>query len=339
MIREATRGEDMTAHERRSAENIRETRAIGSSGGSTVSATGGASVFVPPAIVFEDFAIYLQRAVFANQITVDDVPEYGMQISIPAVTSDAGAQSQGGDGNQLNETDPGAAFVSTTLQTFAGVVTISTQLYDRSGNESGYSYDRIIGKQLALDYAKSLDSYAITQATSNATTILYNGSFALAGTSTTGGFIDRLAQAKANIRGTSGQYLEPSALFLAPTRWEYIAGWADSSGRPVVLPGPGEAGKRPYGSTGLEWGGLDVYTDSNLAGISFGTTAEDMVLVADPSEVYLWRTQQPALQAYVSPSAGSLEVQVRLYGYGATLTRYADALQVISGTALSPVSF
>ena len=56
-------------------------------------------------------------------------------------------------------------------------------------------------------------------------------------------------------------------------------------------------------------------------------------------EVYVWRSETPAVQALFQPQAVNLQVQVRLYGYGGVIVRYPTAVQTITGSALSAVTF
>src|ERR1019366_2694688 len=103
------------------------------------------------------------------------------------------------------------------------------------------------------------------------------------------------------------------AVFFQPARWEFIAGWADAQGRPVLLPCPADDSPRQYGDTGYEWGGLHCFTDPNIP--AAGTTSEDQAVVLDPSEVYVWRSPQPIVQAFPQTGANLLEVTIRINGY------------------------
>lgn len=324
---------------RRSVDAARtEMRAMATGGGSTASASGGGgAAFVSPMWMDGLWAPFLQRSPFANVLELDDVPDYGLEVYLPQFTSDA-SMTQQTEGQPLSESDPASALLSTQLVTISGKLTPSQQLFDRAGGPDGYGFDRIAAKQLALDFSHQLDVYSITTAIAAGGTVSYNaGSFALAGTSGVGGFVDKLSSAKNNVRGTGGSYLEPSAVFFTPARWEYIGGWADAQGRPVLLPHMASADGRQYGDTGLEWGGLHVYTSPNIP--SLGTTSEDQAIVLDPSEVYLWRTPTPIIQVSPQPGASNLQVLITARGYAGQISRYPQAVQSISGTGMSPVTF
>ena len=57
-------------------------------------------------------------------------------------------------------------------------------------------------------------------------------------------------------------------------------------------------------------------------------SAQDQVIVLDPSEVYVWRLPQPIINAFSQTGANPLEVTIRLHGYAGPgpVTRSADVL-------------
>lgn len=335
---ETVRSADVQAHKRArdaQAKIIRESRAIGTGGGTTVTAASGGAAFVPPAFIGDLFAPYLQRRPFVNAATALDLPEWGLEVYVPALSSDASVTAQT-EGLAASEVDPTADYVSGSVETLAGVLTVSQQLWDRSGGPGGVSADTAYAKQLGVDLAKAQDQQALNAAIAAGGTIAYNGPFALASASGVGGLVGKIAAAKYAIRGTAGGYLEPTSVFFTPERWEYIFGWADAQGRPIVLPEATEDDPRKYGDTGLMWGGLHVWTDPNIP--TSGTTSEDQIVVCDNSEVFFFRSPVPMLQAFPQADALTLQVVIRLYSYSAVVTRYANAVQTISGTGLAPVS-
>ena len=334
---EATRSSDVAANKRSAEQRMKELRAgVGTGGGATVVAAAGGAAFVTPEFLDSQTAFYFQRKPFVNSVTQADLPAWGMEAYIPAFFSDASVLPQT-EALAVTETDPSAEYLTGAIETLAGLVTISQQLFDRSGGPDGYSYDMAVGKQLAIDLGRQQDLQALNAAIAAGGTITYNGSFALAGTSGVGGFVDKLANAKYVIRGTAGGYLEPTSVFFTPERWEWLAGWADSGGRPIILPYPLDSGPRQYGDTGQEWGGLHVYTDPNIP--NYGTTNTDQVVVADESEVYFLRSPQPMYQCFPQTDALTLQVVCRLYSYSTCIVRHSNAAQTINGTAFAPVSF
>jgi len=338
VVREMTRQPDADAHR----------RAFEARSGVT-SALSSVGAFTTPFFMVSAWAPFLERKPFARECSQCSLPEYGMSVSLPAFVTDAAASLQT-EGTQISETDPtsstsGAlgAGPTASVQTIAGTLTVSQQLLDRSGDSmpSGARFDAYIYRQLSLDCDRQLDMLALSAALAGAGQVAYSDtSFTLASAGGTGHFTAALSQAKANIEGTPGAYLEPSHIFMVPQRWEMIAGWADSQGRPIILPaaadsddGGGKPG-RHYGDTTMTWGGLRVTIDPN---IPVPATGSDQVIVADAAEIIVFAGPRMA-QAFVEPGAPTLDVTLRLYGYAACLVRYASAVQTISGSGMTPVT-
>ena len=105
----------------------------------------------------------------------------------------------------------------------------------------------------------------------------------------------------------------------------------------MVLPCATPDEPRQYGDTGLEWGGLRCYTDPNIP--SIGTTSQDQVVVVDPSEVYVWRSPSPTVNAFSQTGATALEVTIRIHGYCGAIVRYQSGVQTVFGTAFATPAF
>jgi len=295
------------------------------------------AIFLTPYAPFREFG----RA-FADACNKQTLPDYGMQIYIPAVQSAAGIRQQT-EGSAINETDPSFGYLNAPVVTLAGEVTVSQQLLDRAG--PGFAFDRLIFDQLNRDYAPQWDTYVLNAALAAPTVQIWSpaGGFDLIAQNGTGGFYGQLSKAKAAIRTTAGTVLNPTHLFVTPQRWEYIAGWGDNSYRPSVVAdyaGPFNAvgAGSPDGDEGIEGNtryrlnGLPVYADANIP--SFGTTTEDSAIVADLQEVFVYEGT-PVQRVVPQTLAGSLLVLLQMYSYVATLVRYPKAVVQISGTGLT----
>jgi hypothetical protein len=329
-----------------------ESRALTTGGGATASAAGGgAAAFVTPFFTEPDYVPYREfgRA-FADQCTKRPLPDYGMTIYTPQVTSAAAVSTSYSENAGVTETDPGQGFISAGLIITAGQVTTSQAVLDRTG--PNFEYDTVIWDQLSRDYAQKWDAYVVTQALMNATSQSWAGNagaFELVASTLpgAGGFYGQVSKAKAGIRTTAGTVLNPNALFLDPARWEFIAAWSDSQGRPVVVPdyaGPfnATAGGSASGDVGIEGrtgyrlNGLPVFTDHN---IPTTTTANfDQAVVGDLSQVWCYEGE---LVHRVLPQtlAGNLEVIFQQYSYGTVLIRYNAAVTKISGSGMSAISY
>lgn len=319
---------------------------ITTGGGATASAAGGGgAAFVSPVFYLTEYAPYREfgRA-FADQVTKQPLPDYGMDVYIPAVTGPAGIAAQT-EGSGVQETDPTAGYLSAQIATLAGQVTVSQQLLDRAG--PGFAFDRMIFDQLNRDYAPKLDNKVLTTALSGAGAISYTGTFAVTATSgATNSLYSKISAAKVAIRTTAGTVLNPTHVFFQPSRWEYVVAWGDASARPIVVPdyaGPfnaaaagsddGDSGIE--GNTGYRINGLRAFSDANIPVPGSGA---DQVIVGDLSEVHLFEGQ-PVTRAVPQTLANNLQVLLQLYNYVAVIVRYPLAIQAISGTALAGITF
>ena len=300
----------------------------------TTSGSGGS--FVTPQYFVSDYAPYRQFGrVFADQANKQDLPEYGMTIYLPQVSGPAGVSSQASQNTGITETDPTAGYLSTSLTTNAGQVTVSQQLLDRAG--PNFQFDKMVFDQLTRAYNLTLDTYVLTQALANAGSISYSGSF---GNQT---FISKIAGAKAAVQDTAGTVLPADHVFMNVDLWEWFAAQVDSNGRPVVTPdyagafnafAAGSPTLLPEGGTGFKLQGLPVFEDQNIP----KTSTDYNVIVAHMPEVWFWEGD---LVPRVVPQtyANNLSVLLQVYAYVGCLVRYPKAIQTVTGSALAAVTF
>lgn len=320
---------------------------ITTGGGATASASGGGgAAVVSPVIFLDEYAPYKQYGrAFANACAKQELPPYGMEIYIPAVTGPA-SDTQVAEAASVPETDPTLAYRSATVVIIAGQVTVTQTLLDRAG--PNFSFDKLIFNQLNRSYAQNFDQYVITQALAGATTQSWAGNsgvFDLAATSGSGGFVGQVLKAAGAMEELEGTVTTPSALFLKPSRWRFIESWGDSSGRPVVVPndggqfnawgyGPGD--HTIDGFTGYNLGGLPVHKDPNIP--FQGTTTLDQAIVADLSQVYVFEGPQNP-RVLPQTLAGTLQVILQTFSYASALPLYPAAVTDITGTGFSAMTY
>lgn len=319
---------------------------ITTGGGATASASGGGgAAFVSPVILaLSDYAPYREYGrAFIDQANRQPLPEYGMEVYLPHVTGPAAVASQT-EAGAVAETDPTFGYLSAGLITEAGQVTVSQQQLDRTG--PGFAFDRMIFDQLERDYAPKVDLYTLNQVLAVATSQSYTGTFALSAASGSGGFYGQVSKAKAAIRTAAGTILNPTHLFMQPSRWEFIAAWADTQGRALVVPdyaGPfnalansadGDAGIE--GRTGARFNGLPVFADANIPNL--GTTTTDQALVACMSEVWVFEGN-PVHRVLPQTLGGNLQTILQRYSYIAVLVRYPAGIVSINGTAMTAPAY
>jgi hypothetical protein len=86
--------------------------------------------------------------------------------------------------------------------------------------------------------------------------------------------------------------------------------------------------------------GLRVIADPNLPTNIGAGTNEDVIIVIDSSQLYLWEEGAPRSRVFEDVGSQTLTVRLSVWGYFAFMgNRYPAAISVISGTALVTPTF
>jgi chorismate mutase len=349
---------DFEARGRMALEDKAELRAtaIGTDGGASATAPGEGSAFVTPVFKVGDYAPWREYGrAFADACRKEQLPAWGMYVYIPHVTGGAevtaGTESAGS--TTVADLAPTAGYLSGALKTFSGQVVVSQQLLDRAG--PGFAFDRLIFDQLMRNYVQNFDTYVLEVALTEAKVNNWKGNagkFVLieasaAKESLAGGFYGQVAKAKSDIRTLEGTVLNPTHLFVRPTRWDFLEAIGDTTMRPVIVPdyaGPfnaaaagsasGDVGIE--GATGYKLAGLPVFTDENLP--DQGTTTNDQALVGCLDEVFVF---EGAITPRTIPQtkANTLQVILQQYSYATVIKRYAEGVVAINGEGMKAVSY
>jgi HK97 family phage prohead protease len=235
------------------------------------------------------------------------LPDAGMSFEIPKITV-APTVAITAEEAAPSETDQNSAFVTVTVQKYAGQQTFSLELLDRS---SPLFFEELI-KNMAAAYAKATDAkvnLAVYQgATGDATTTpTYPTAAELLGI---------VARGAASVYANTQRFAK--SMIVNTAQWANIMTLNDS-GRPIYNAAqPQNAGGvvRPDSIRG-NVAGLDLFVTANTAQ---GTDTDGSILIVDP-EAYTW---------YESPSVklqtnliSSGQIQCMYYGYGAIATKIA----------------
>jgi hypothetical protein len=309
------------------------------SGLDTTSASGGS--FVTPQYYVNDYAPYRQFGrTFIDQCNKQPLPDYGMTIYIPQVTAAATVNSQANQNSGISETDPVAAYLSQSLTTNAGQVTVSQQLLDRAG--PNFQYDVMVFDQLDKAYNLTVDVYALTQALANAGSVTYSTPGLTAagpGAGSEGSLYSLMGKAVSNIATTAGTVMAPTHAFIHPTNWAWNEAQTDTQGRLLVtqnFAGPvnaavagGDGKPVAEGDTGYKVHGLPLMTDANIPTKS----SNNQAIVANMAEVYVWEGS-PVDRVVPQTYAQNLSVLFQRYAYIAAIVRYPTAVQSLNGAGL-----
>jgi hypothetical protein len=344
MLHESHRCDDEQQHRRLAQDEL---RAFTSGGGATASAAGGAgAAFVPPAILMQRWVAYKSpyRA-FADQCNPVDLPEYGLELYIPIVTTGSTVATQT-EGSEIAEGVPVTSLANSPIVSKAGQIAVTQAYLDRAG--PGIAGDAILFEQVHNQLDAQIDEYAVKQSLTGAQTVTNNGTWALTAAVGSlpgvGGFIGDLKKAKSKLTDTAGTRLRGTHAFATSDLCDYIAAWADGQGRPVFspsfddnrLPIRSDGDSLAEGFTGYVLAGLALFADDQVP--NSGTTSNTQVLVTRSSTI-LQLEGAPIPYCYPPSIAGRLEAILGVRAYCATVARFPSGVAVIGGTAYAGSTF
>ena len=233
------------------------------------------------------------------------LPDAGMSFEIPKITQVPTVAVTAEEGTP-SETDQNSAFVTVSVQKFAGQQTFSLELLDRS---SPVFFEELM-KTMAAAYAKATDARVnlllYQNATGDATTtVTYPTAAELLGI---------VARGAASVYSATQRFARN--MIVNTSQWANLMTLNDS-GRPIYNASqPQNAGGlvRPDSLRG-NVAGLDLYVTANTAQ---GTDTDGSILIVDP-EAYTWY-ESPSIKLQTNIISTG-QIQCMYYGYGATAVK------------------
>lgn len=305
--------------------------------------TGAVAGFTPPAYLVEQFA-ELARAgrPVANLCTPLPLPDRGMVVNVPRITTGTTASVQASEGAAIGNTDLDDTVLACPVVTVAGYTDVSRQAIER-----GEMVEALILGDLAADYASKLDAQVIF---GTGTSGQHTGLLTVAGTTTitytdatptVGELWPKIADAVRKV--VSQRYTGPTALILHPLTWGWLMAQVDSSGRPLVdFTGKGSnptavvSAPTYDGSAGTLFG-VPVFLSGNVPTNLGAGTNETAIIAADMRDTILFEdaSQAPAQLRFDGPLSSTLGVRLLAYGYSALAAgRQPTAISKVVGTGL-----
>lgn len=319
-------------------------REIESSGRMTARDISSANVsgFVPPQYLSELFA-ELARAgrPTADLVTRLKLPERGMTIAVPKITTGSTVAAQASELGAVSEGSFDDTLLSVPVNTVAGMIDVSRQAIER-----GELVESIVFGDLAAAYNAELDRLILAGsggsgehtgilATSSINSITYTDA-----SPTVAELWPKLADAVGQV--VSQRYTGPTAIVMQPETWAWMLASLDTANRPLVAPvgaanAFGTVAPPQYANAAGTLLGKPVILDGNMP-TNLGTgTNETRIVVADFRDSFLFEdpNASPAQLRFDSVGSSVLAVRLIAYGYSAfTAARQPKAVSVISGTGL-----
>jgi HK97 family phage major capsid protein len=305
--------------------------------------TGAVSGFVPPVYMTDLFA-ELARAgrPVANLCTRLPLPETGMVVNIPRVTTGTTVAAQASENATVSNQDLDDTLLATNVNTYAGYVDVSRQAIER-----GVIVEPLVLGDLAADYNAKLDAAVINGAGTSGTHlgILNVGSITTItytdATPTVPELWPKLADMARQV--VSQRFTGPTAICMTPLCWGWMMSVVDSTGRPLVdLLGTGNnaaavGGQPMYEGAAGRMFGVPVYLSGGIPANLGAGVNETRVIAADFRDLVLLEDESnaPAQLRFDEPLSASLGVRLLAYGYSAFAGgRQPKAISIVSGTGL-----
>ncbi len=305
--------------------------------------TGAFAGLVVPQYLTEMYAPAISNLrPFADAMNRHDLPETGMQVNISRITTATTVGLQATENTNVPNQDMDDTILTENVQTAAGQQTISRQAIER-----GTGIENVVMDDLFRRYAQTLDATLITQAATGLDAVSVANLFT-SGSPTAALLWPKILGAAAGVESSLLGYGSAKIALMHSRRWFWLQSQLSSSWPAFAQ--PGIAGNAMGVNLGTQYGsgargvlpsGLVVVTDNNIPTNAGAGTNEDKIYVVDTDECHLWEDPNaPVFIRAEQPAAGSLGVQLVLYGYFAyTFRRFSNAVQNISGTGLVAPTF
>lgn len=309
----------------------------------TSSTTAGGE-FVPPTYLQEQWIPLLRAArPTADAIVSRPLQAGTMSYNLPKLTGGAATAVQASENAGVQETDPTTNVVTATVKTIAGQVDVSRQLFEFSNP----GMDEILFEDLARDYATKLDIQVLSGSGSAGQALgIRNVSgvnaIAAGATATAAALWPKIAS---GISSITSAFMNADTIVMHPRRIAFWTAALDSSNRPFFnAVGPynamGELNQTAANGAAGSLQGLRVVADPNIPTNVGAGTNEDVMIVFDSRQLYLWEEGAPRTRVFEDVGSGTMTVRLSCFGFFAFMgNRLPASISVISGTALVPPTF
>jgi HK97 family phage major capsid protein len=303
----------------------------------TSSTFGG---LIPPVYLLDLYAKASRNGrVFIDQVNGQELPEYGMSLIIPRLTTPTAVGAQATENTTVTTQDMAETDLTIPVRTVAGYVPVS-----RQGLERAQYNEQILFEDLIARYWAKLDSSAIADDGTSGTFTGVNHTTGIVSSTCTGGNLiecwpnihDVIQQITTNVGGLG---FVPDRMVMHPRRWGIFAATKDTANRPLLgingMPNfnaPGQGDAAVYGYKG-DLAGLPVYVDANIP-TNLGTNSDEDIIIIYPQQLPLiWeRPNDPVTLAFEQTAGDSLTVHLIVYGYAAfSAGRYPSGVGVVRG--------
>jgi HK97 family phage major capsid protein len=235
------------------------------------------------------------------------LPDAGMTFEIPKITQ-LPTVAITAEGAAPSETDQNAAFISVSVQKFAGQQTFSTEIFDRSSPLFINELLSNMAAQMAKAQDTAVNAALISGATADATTV--------ATYPTAAELLGIIARGSASVyNGTQGFARN---IIMNTSQWSNVM-TLNNNGAPLYNVAAGTnnftGGVVTPQSIRGSIAGLDLFVTANTAA---GTDTDGSILIVNPASYTWYESGNYRLRADVIASG---QISVSVYSYGAIATK------------------
>jgi HK97 family phage major capsid protein len=284
---------------------------------------GGGGIVVPQYLVDLTAPAVAARRPFADACTPHLLPDVGMSLTIPTITTATSAAIQATQLTSVSATSMNETDLTLAVKTAAGSQNVSRQAADRS------RLDDFVVSDLMARYATALDNELVNGATTGLDTIA---------TGVTPSSIDfshvytavlgRQALVEATLLGGKADLV-----VMHSRRWAWLSSqltstWPAINQNGVPEHASGMSNVNAYGSAtrGVLPNGMAVIVDNNVSCLKDTGSTCDRLYVVPSLECHLWEAQgSPVMIRAEQPNAANLGILLVVFGYFAyTFNRYGS---------------
>lgn len=302
------------------------------------STAGAGGEFIPPMWLMDRWIPLLRSSrAIADSLTRLDLPAGAMSISLPKLSGGTATAIQASENAAVQETDATTTSVTANVRTIAGMQDLSTQLFEIP--QPGL--DEILFRDLARDYATKLDVQVISgsgasgqllglRTVSGINAITYDDASPTAG--------EAFAALASALSSVTSAFMTADTIAMHPRRWAWLLSQRDTTGRPLFNGDTNTMGTGTRVESDGAAGnllGLRVILDPNLPTNIGAATNQDVILVYDSTQIFLWEEGAPRTRVFEDIGSGTLTVRLRVHGYVALMAnRLPTSISAINGTGL-----
>ena len=300
----------------------------------------GAGVFVPPMYLAQLWAELPREArPFADILPTMPLPDAGMNVTVPRITTGTTTAIQAAEANAASETDIDGTLLTVNVRTIAGQNDVSRQALERTFP----GLDFLIFQDLRADYDEQLDTQCLAgtgntgqhlgvRAVTGRNQVSYTDATPTAAEALPR-IYDGIQQVAAN------RHRRADTIVMHPRRGAWFA--TDlSSTFPLFQLGvlTQAAGTQQAGFVD-NFAGLRVVLDANISTEYGASTDEDEIYIVRASDLILM--EGPLRTAvYEDVLSGTLQVRLQVFAYSAFMSgRQPAAISHLSGTGLKAPTF